>query len=64
MALSLFDELSAASDASLTPDLYTYNTLMTVYSRSGMLERALELLEEMKANGLRPDVVSYRCIWA
>lgn len=60
MALSLFKELSNSSDTSLVPDLYTYNTVMTVYSRSGMLARALELLEEMKALELRPDVVTYR----
>lgn len=61
MALSLFEELCSNSDSSLMPDLYTYNTVMTVYSRSGMLDRALGLLEETKARGLRPDVVTYRC---
>lgn len=58
--MSLFEELLASSDRSLVPDLYTYNTVMTVFSNSGMLSRALELLEEAKARGLRPDVVTYR----
>lgn len=58
--MSLFEELLASSDHSLVPDLYTYNTVMTVFSNSGMLSRALELLEEAKARGLRPDVVTYR----
>lgn len=58
--MSLFDELVASGDESLRPDLYTYNTLMTVFSDAGMLPRALELLEEAKAKRLRPDVVTYR----
>lgn len=60
MALSLFEELSSAVEPALVPDLYTYNTVMTVFSRSGMLGRALELLEEAKSRGLSPDVVTYR----
>lgn len=60
MALTLFQELSASSDSSLVPDLYTYNTLMTVLGRSGMLARSLQLLEEVKSSGLKPDVVTYR----
>lgn len=59
MALSLFEELGSTEDESLRPDLYTYNTLMTVFSNAGMLPRALELLEEAKAGGLSPDVVTY-----
>lgn len=58
--MSLFDELAASQDAALLPDLYTYNTLMAVFSHSGMLERGLELLEGLKRRGLRPDVVTYR----
>ncbi|CAN0117455.1 unnamed protein product, partial [Hapterophycus canaliculatus] len=62
--MSLFEELVTLSsgddgDDSLCPDLYTYNTLMTVFSNAGMLPRALELLEEAKASGLSPDVVTY-----
>ncbi|CAN0370330.1 unnamed protein product, partial [Laminaria digitata] len=57
MAMSLFEELSESSDPSLLPDLYTVNTLMTVFSNAGMLPRALELLEEAKARGLSPDVL-------
>lgn len=63
MAMSLFEELTTRSDLYLVPDLYTYNTLMTVFSNSGMLARALELLEEAKAKGLRPDVVTYRQVF-
>lgn len=61
--MSLFEELSASSDRSLVPDLYTYNTVMAVFSNSGMLPRALGLLEEAKTRGLRPDVVTYRRAW-
>lgn len=60
MALSLFEELCTGDNPALVPDLYTYNTVMTVFSRSGMLRRALGLLEEAKARGLSPDVVTYR----
>lgn len=60
MALSIFEELCKSDDEALRPDLYTYNTLMTVFSNAGMLPRALQLLEEAKAVGLSPDVVTYR----
>lgn len=52
--------MSSSENPAQVPDLYTYNTIMTVFSNSGMLARALELLEETKARGLRPDVVTYR----
>lgn len=60
MAMSIFEQLGKSDDASLRPDLYTYNTLMTVFSNAGMLPRALQLLEEARAVGLSPDVVTYR----
>ena len=60
IALSLFEELTRSSDASLAPDLYSYNTFMGFFSDSGMLLRALDLLEEAKDRGLRPDVITYR----
>ena len=58
--MSIFEELGESDDEALRPDLYTYNTLMTVFSNAGMLPRALQLLEEAKAVGLCPDVVTYR----
>lgn len=60
MALALFEELAAGDNPGVVPDLYTYNTLMTAFSRAGMLPRALQLLEDAKAQGLHPDVVTYR----
>lgn len=58
--MSIFEELGGSGEGSLRPDLYTYNTLMTVFSNAGMLPRALQLLEEAKTVGLTPDVVTFR----
>lgn len=58
--MSIFKELSASSDGLLLPDMITYNTLMGVFTASGMLERSLELLDEAKGKGLKPDVVTFR----
>ena len=39
----------------MAPDVVTYTALIGAYGRAGMLERAVAVLEEMKAAGVRPN---------
>lgn len=41
------------------PDLWTYNSLANVLGSCGEWERAVGLLDDMRARGLTPDVVTY-----
>jgi len=45
------------------PDLVTYSTLVKGYCNSGMLDRALEILKDVQADGkLTPDEVMYNSL--
>ncbi|CAA6671009.1 unnamed protein product [Spirodela intermedia] len=41
------------------PDLYSYNTLIKVYGIAGMVEEAVDVVREMRAQGVQPDRVTY-----
>lgn len=44
-------------------DLVSYNAMLHAYSRAGMFEEALDLVEKLESDGtLLPDVVSYNCL--
>lgn len=56
-ALELFQ---AMVDEGCVVDCESYTALLSAYSRSGLLERAFSLLEEMKSTpGCQPDVQTY-----
>jgi pentatricopeptide repeat protein len=56
-ALELFE---AMVDEGCVLDCESYTALLSAYSRSGLLDRAFSLLEEMKSTpGCRPDVQTY-----
>lgn len=46
----------------VTPDLWTYNSLANVLGSCGEWERAVSLLDDMRARGLKPDVVTYSAL--
>lgn len=46
----------------LTPDSYTYGTLINGLCRGGRILEAKELLIEMEANGCAPSVFTYSCL--
>ncbi|KAL7551689.1 hypothetical protein ACHAWF_014875 [Thalassiosira exigua] len=46
----------------LRPDEVTYTTLIKASIRSGEIDRALDLFDDMKWTGLRPDIVSYNSV--
>eukprot|EP00933_Yihiella_yeosuensis_P022598 TRINITY_DN17781_c1_g2_i1.p1 TRINITY_DN17781_c1_g2~~TRINITY_DN17781_c1_g2_i1.p1 ORF type:complete len:870 (+),score=170.65 TRINITY_DN17781_c1_g2_i1:225-2834(+) len=48
-------------DSSMT-SLATYKTLMKVYAKSGLKDRACDLLEDIVKDGIEPDDVMYGCL--
>ncbi|CEP11159.1 hypothetical protein [Parasitella parasitica] len=56
-AYSLLDQMKR--DDNLKPTLHTYNTLLGCYKRTNNINRAEEILAEMKAHKIKPDIVTY-----
>jgi len=50
------------SESSLEPDLITFSTLLKGYCHSGELDKALQVLESIKARGLRSDELVYNTL--
>lgn len=48
-----------ASSLSIPPDARTYNILIQLYLRGNDLPTALGLVDQMEADGLEPDIVTY-----
>lgn len=55
-----FELFQAMIDEGCVLDCETYTALLSAYGRSGLLDRAFSLLEEMKSTpGCHPDVQTY-----
>ncbi|CAN0438417.1 unnamed protein product [Ectocarpus fasciculatus] len=39
----------------LTPDVYTYSSLVTAYARLGDVEKAVKTLSDMSKSGVKPN---------
>jgi pentatricopeptide repeat protein len=45
------------------PDTFSYNTLISIYARRGNVDKALSLLDDMKASQTcKPDVITYNTV--
>ncbi|GER27317.1 pentatricopeptide repeat-containing protein [Striga asiatica] len=56
IAHGLFDEMSHRG---LSPDRYTYSTLITHFGKSGLFDNALSWLQKMEQANVRGDLVLY-----
>ncbi|KAI7902123.1 uncharacterized protein BX663DRAFT_511816 [Cokeromyces recurvatus] len=56
-AYSILQRMS--QEAKLEPTIYSYNTLLGCYKRTHNVQRAEELLAEMKARNIKADTVTY-----
>ncbi len=43
----------------IKPDVVTYTTMIDVNAKSGKIERAIEVFESMKKDGITSSVVTY-----
>ena len=55
MATRVFD---LASKMNVIPDTWSYTTLMRGWCEQGCEDRAIDVMERMKAAGVRPNVVT------
>ena len=46
----------------IKPSNVTYSILVKIYSRSREVNKALQLLTEMKREGVKPGLVVYTCL--
>jgi hypothetical protein len=61
---ALFQEMMGkylAGDATVKPDIFTYNTFMSVVAREDV-ERATALLDEMQRNDTAPDIITFNTL--
>lgn len=59
MALQVLSRMEAAG---LVPNVVTYTTLMTAYSRSADVDGAESVLQRMKAANVKPNILSYNSL--
>mmetsp|Transcript_20031 Transcript_20031/g.51206 ORF Transcript_20031/g.51206 Transcript_20031/m.51206 type:complete len:853 (+) Transcript_20031:145-2703(+) len=60
--LALADEIAAYLRDRRMTTLATYKTLMKVYASSGLYDRACDLYDQIRADGIEPDHVMYGCL--
>jgi len=53
---ALMEEMDAKK---ITPNVHTFNTLIKVCTRGGLMEEAMQILESMKEGEIDPDVITY-----
>ncbi|KAF9590771.1 hypothetical protein IFM89_038298 [Coptis chinensis] len=58
--LKLFRELS--SSLSVTPDDYSYNTVIHAYIELGNFDSAVLMMDEMEKNGVKPDLITFNTL--
>merc|ERR1719221_1623153 len=46
----------------LIPNLFAYNTLISVCEKAGRVEQALQLFEDMRQTNVLPDSSTYLCL--
>lgn len=61
---ALFQEMKdkyLAGDATVKPDIFTYNTFMSVLARENV-EKATALFDEMQLSDTRPDIITFNTL--
>ncbi|PSS02662.1 Pentatricopeptide repeat-containing protein [Actinidia chinensis var. chinensis] len=56
------DDCHFMSENGFSPSLTTYNSLMSMYSRSENFGKSEEILKDMLAKGFKPDVIPYNTV--
>lgn len=51
-----FDGRAPAGDGVVGPDAFCYNVCISAAEKGGLYDRASSLLEEMRSEGIKPDV--------
>ena len=48
----------------ITPDVITYNTLISAFSNCQQTDRAIELFQKMQVQRIIPDVITFNALFA
>lgn len=59
VASRLIEEMQSIG---LKPDVYTYTTLIKVYGKCRLIEKAMEVLTTMQAAEVEPNIHTYGCV--
>ena len=54
--------LDSLPDLKITPDSFTFGTIIEFYSRNGDLDNSLKYFKVMSSHDIKPDVVIYTLI--
>lgn len=60
--LEHIEQLSAAGNSNVDPDVYSYTTVIQAWARSGQSVRAQKILDRMTARGLVPNRFTYTAV--